>query len=183
MSALTDFRWPEGARCAVCVTVNFNGESVEQQTLPGQPLWGRYSFGRYGAQAGADRLLEVFERYGVRATFFVPAWDAERYPEVMERIAAAGHEVAGHGYAYEDFSQLTPDEQRSVLERSETTFARVFGRKPTGWRAPEGLMGAETRGLLAELGYRYDSSYCDDDLPSVATDAPGHLLVELPVFN
>jgi len=174
-------RWPDGRQCSVTVTVNFDGESVEQSVLPGQPLWGRYSYGRYGAQAGIGRLLDAFARHGVRATFFVPGWDVERYPHVMERIAAAGHELAGHGYAHENFSALPPEGQREVLGRSEAAFERAFGARPAGWRAPEGLMSLETRAILAERGYRYDSSYNDDDLPYLAPDGGGHL-VELPVF-
>lgn len=183
MSVQTSFHWPNGAQCAVSVTVDFDGESVEQSEFPNQPLWGRNSFGRYGAQLGVYRLLEVLERYRTRATFYIPGWDAERYPEAMEQIVAAQHEVAGHGYAHEDFSQLSPDEQARTLERSEATFVRVFGHGPAGWRAPNGLMSEGTRALLAERGYRYDSSYCDDDYPYLAPDAVGHRLVELPVFS
>lgn len=173
-------RWPDGAQCAVTVTVNFDAESVERQTMPG-PLWGRYAYGRYGAQVGIHRFLDLFERHGVRATIFIPGWDAERYPEVMERIARSGHEVAGHGYLHEDFSRLNADEQGSVLAKSEAAFERVFGRKPAGWRAPDGLMSADTRAILAARGYRYDSSYCDDDYPYVATEG-GRPIAELPVF-
>lgn len=180
MSARSGFPWPNGAQAAVAVTVNFHGESVERRTLPDQPLWGRYSYGRYGAQAGVERLLEVFRRYGVRATFFIGGWDAERYAEAMQRIAAAGHEIAGHGYAHEDFSQLAPEEQRAALERGEQALEQVFGRKPAGWRAPDGLMGGQTRVLLAERGYRYDSSYCDDDVPYVVNELGGLRIVELP---
>ena len=61
--------WPEGIQAAVTVTVNFDGESVEHKSMP-LPLWGRYSYGRYGAQLGAQRLLDLFAHYGIRATFF-----------------------------------------------------------------------------------------------------------------
>ncbi len=176
-------RWPHGAQCAVTVTVNFDGESVEAKTMPPARLWGRYAYGRYGAQIGIHRMLDLFERHGVRATIFIPGWDAERYPEVMAAIGAAGHEVGGYGYLHEDFSALSVDEQQAVLDRSEAVLQGVFGRKPTGWRAPNGLMSAETRGLLAARGYRYDSSYCDDDYPYVVAGANGALLAELPVFE
>jgi peptidoglycan/xylan/chitin deacetylase (PgdA/CDA1 family) len=175
--------WPDHQQCAVLVTVNFDAESVERRTMPAEPLWGRNAFGRYGAQIGALRLLDCFERYNVRATFFIPGYDADRYPEVMDKIGSAGHEIAGHGYVHEDFSALSTDEQRAVLERSEDVLNRVFGRKPAGWRAPDGLMTAETRPLLAERGYRYDSSFCDDDLPYLVVDGEGRRMVELPAFN
>jgi peptidoglycan-N-acetylglucosamine deacetylase len=174
--------WPNGSQAAATVTVNFDGESIEQRTMPGQPLWGRMSFGRYGAQAGVGRILDALDRYRVRATFFIPAWDAERYPDVMAQIASGGHEIAGRGYAYEDFSALEPDAQSDVLGRSEDVFQRVFDRKPVGWRAPDGLMTSATRELLAQRGYLYDSSYCDDDLPYLVQGARGESLVELPHF-
>ena len=186
--------WPDGLQSAATITVNFDGESFEQPELPGEPLWGRYSFGRYGAQEGVYRLLDVFKRYGVSATFFVPGWDALRYPEAMDAIASAGHEVAGRGFANENFALLEPEEQYAVLERSEQAFQQVFGRRPTGWRGPSALPGVndpgqrlqipgslvslDTRSILGERGYRYDSSYCDDDLPYVVS---GTNLVELPV--
>lgn len=175
--------WPEGHQCAVVVTVNFDGESVERRAIPAAPLWGRDSYGRYPANVGLRRFLDLFRRYGVRATFFIPGWDADHYPAAMEAIATAGHEVAGHGYAHEDFSALATEQQRAVLERSEEAFRRVFGARPAGWRAPDGLMTAATRPLLAERGYRYDSSFCDDDLPYVVADERDRRLVELPVFS
>lgn len=190
--------WPDQQQSAAVITVNFDGESFEQPELPGEPLWGRYAFGRYGAQIGVYRILELLDRYSVRATFFVPGWDVERYPEAMEAIAKAGHELAGHGYANEDFSSLSSDEQSAVLEKSEDIFQRVFGSKPAGWRGPSaganalgprpalavpgGILSSETRSLLAERGYRYDSSYCDDDIPYVVKNDAGKQLVELPQF-
>jgi peptidoglycan-N-acetylglucosamine deacetylase len=188
--------WPAGYQSAAVVSVNFDGESFEQPELPGEPLWGRYGYGRYGAQEGVYRLLNAFERYGVIATFFVPGWDVERYPDAMAAIVEAGHEVAGRGYANENFALLTSEDQRMALERGEQAFIRSFGRKPVGWRGPHGLPGIndpgqrlqipgslvspDTRSILAERGYLYDSSYCDDDLPYVY-DGTG--LVELPVHS
>ena len=172
--------WPESYQCAATITVNFDGESLDQQNSP-LPLWGRHSYGRYGAQAGVQRLLDLFDRYDITATFFIPGWDAERYPTVMAAIKDAGHEVAGHGYLHEDFSRLSLAEQERILEQSETSLLHVFGEKPVGWRAPDGLMTKETRALLARRGYRYDSSYADDDLPYVADDGQDHRIAELPI--
>jgi peptidoglycan/xylan/chitin deacetylase (PgdA/CDA1 family) len=94
---------------------------------------------------------------------------------------AAGHEVAGHGYLHEDFSALTPDEQTAIFARSEETFSAAFGHKPVGFRAPERLMSAETRQLLVMRGYRYDSSYSDDDVPYLVIGQHSRqTLVELP---
>lgn len=175
--------WPEGIQCAVAVTVNLCGESIDRAQKADGPLWGRLSYGRYGMQIGIERILNTLDRFGVRATFFVPAWDAEREPHVIERVQRAGHEIAGHGYLHEDFSTLDPEGQEEVLAWSERALERVTGERPVGWRAPDGLMTADTRPLLLERGYRYDSSYCDDDIPYRVLGEDGRVLVEIPTFE
>jgi peptidoglycan/xylan/chitin deacetylase (PgdA/CDA1 family) len=178
-----DQNWPEGAQAAVAVTVNYDGESVERAERGSGALWGRHSYGRYGTQAGTPRILDLLELLGIESTFFVPGWDVERNTELVREIRDRGHEIAGHGYLHEDFSQLEASEQERALERSEAAFDSVLQIKPSGWRAPHGLMTAETRALLARRGYSYDSSYCDDDLPYRAETADGAGLIEIPVFQ
>lgn len=175
--------WPNDAQCAVLITVNYDGESVERGERPEGALWGRYSYGRYGTQTGLPRILDLLEQHQLPATFFVPGWDVERDPDTVRDIRDRGHEIAGHGYLHEDFSSLTADEQQQVLTRSESAFEDVLGARPGGWRAPRGLMTAETRSILAGRGYSYDSSYCDDDLPYRVETETGDRLVEIPVFQ
>ena len=182
MGTSETFAWPDGIQAAATVTVNFAGESVEHSMMP-MPLWGRNAHGRYGAQQGIYNLLDLFARYNVNVTFFIGGWDAERYPEAMEAIATAGHEIAGQGYLHEDFSKLSLEEQQTVLEKSEAVHMRIFGRKPVGFRAPDRLLSRETRGLLAERGYRYDANYCDDDQPYVVTNDAGQRLAEVPIHE
>jgi peptidoglycan/xylan/chitin deacetylase (PgdA/CDA1 family) len=165
------------------ISVNYDGESVERAERPTGALWGRYSYGRYGTQTGLPRVLELLERHEVAATFFVSGWDVERDPELVRDIRDRGHEISGHGYLHEDFSTLTSAEQSKVLGQSEDAFDAVLGSRPVGWRAPGGLMTSETRALLAERGYTYDSSYCDDDLPYRVETPAGASLIELPVFQ
>lgn len=176
------FRWPVGIQAAAAITVDFDGESVEHHEMD-LPLWGRYSHGRYGAQVGTSNLLALFARYEIHATFFVGAWDVERYPQIMAAIVAAGHEVAGYGYLHEDFSALTVAEQHTILARGEAVFQSVFGQKPVGFRAPGRRMVTATRAILAARSYRYDSSYSDDDRPYLVESGDGHRLVELPVHE
>lgn len=174
--------WPEGRRCTVLVTVNFDAESVDLQHVEEENLCGRFLYGRYGMRAGLWRLLELFRQCGVKATFFVPAADAGRNPAQVEAIVRDGHEIGGRGYAFEDHSTLA-DKERETLERAHRELARIVGKAPRGWRAPRGLLSPATLAHLCALGYRYDSSFQDDDYPYVVRCTSGRELVEIPTFQ
>ena len=174
--------WPQGKTCGVLVTVNFDAESVDLHEVEPENLFGRFSYGRYGMRAGVWRLLDMLRTQGVKATFFVPALDAENNPAQVEAILKDGHEVAARGYAFEDHSQLR-DNERSVLARAHHALEKITGKAPLGWRAPQGLLSPATLGLLCELGYRYDSSFQDDDYPYVMECGGGRDIVELPSFQ
>jgi peptidoglycan/xylan/chitin deacetylase (PgdA/CDA1 family) len=174
-------RWPGGARCAVAVSVDIDGESIDLGRAPSENLWGRFSHGRYALRVGIWRLLEVFREHAIPVTFFIPAWDAARAPEVVEAILAAGHEVAAHGYLHEDHSALGDDE-RAVLDRAHQALTKIAGRPPRGWRAPRGRLSPRTLSHLADLGYAYDASFRTDDLPHFVSCGGGQTLVEIPQF-
>jgi peptidoglycan/xylan/chitin deacetylase (PgdA/CDA1 family) len=174
-------RWPDGVRCAVAMSVDLDAESVDIGRAPRANLWGRFSHGRYAVRVGVWRLLELFREHDIRVTFFIPAWDAERAPDVVEAIVEAGHEIGAHGYLHEDHSALGREE-RAVLERAHEVLTRVVGRPPCGWRAPRGLLSAATLGHLADLGYVYDASFRNDDLPHLLPCGAGRSLVEIPQF-
>lgn len=161
-------------------TVNFDAESVDLQQVERENLYGRFLYGRYGMRAGLWRLLELLRERAVRATFFVPAADAEANRAQMAAIVRDGHEIAARGYAFEDHSSLGAAE-RETLERAHRTLTEVCGRAPAGWRAPRGLLSLDTLNHLGDLGYRYDSSFQDDDYPYVVRCPSARELVELPV--
>ncbi|HWP87840.1 MAG TPA: polysaccharide deacetylase family protein, partial [Burkholderiales bacterium] len=154
-------KWPQGKTCAVVVTVNFDAESVDLHEAKPENLYGKYSYGRYGMRAGVWRLLDVLRGQGTKATFFVPALDAENNRAAVEAILKDGHEIGARGYAFEDHSKLK-DQQRATLERAHQALTKITGVAPVGWRAPFGLLTRETLGHLADLGYLYDSSFQDD---------------------
>ncbi len=107
------------------------------------------------------KVLDMLRDAGVRATFFVLGYVAETHPELVERIAADGHEVENHGQHHEFVYKLTPDEFRADLERSGRAIEQAIGRRPTGYRAP--FFSITERNwwafdVLAEMGFCYDSS-------------------------
>lgn len=113
--------------------------------------------------ASTRRVLAVLAERGVRATFFVLGWVAERQPEVVREIVAAGHEVASHGYAHELVYRQTPAEFTDDLRRSLAAIERALDGAPgpIGYRAPAFSVTEESRWALdvvREQGLSYDSS-------------------------
>ena len=107
------------------------------------------------------RVLDLFDECGVKATFFILGWVAERYPDLIREIAARGHEPAAHSYWHRLVYELTPEEFRKDTRRAKEVIEQAAGEVVSGYRAPsysitrKSLWALET---LAELGFTYDSS-------------------------
>ncbi len=109
-----------------------------------------------------DLLLDLFARRGVRGTFFTLGWIADRHPAVVARIAAAGHEIASHGWEHRLVSGLTPEAFADDLARTAAALARAApGCRVAGFRAPSFSFTRATAwayDALAAQGYAYSSS-------------------------
>jgi polysaccharide deacetylase family protein (PEP-CTERM system associated) len=108
-----------------------------------------------------ERLLEIFREFQVRATFFVLGWVAERFPELVGRIAAEGHEVASHGYAHRLVYGQTPAEFRDDIRRARAALEAAISQAVRGYRAPSFSITARSLwalDILIEEGYAYDAS-------------------------
>lgn len=177
--------WPDGVRAAAMLTFDVDGESSVLFDAP--EAAGRLSVmthQAYGPRVGVPRILGILDRHAVRATFFVPGFTADRYPETIRAIAESGHEIAHHGYLHESVSALTAEQERQVLLRGIESLERATGRRPVGWRGPMWEVNHSTPALLAEHGFRYGSSLMDADRPYVlrtAADPSAPTLVEIPV--
>lgn len=112
-------------------------------------------------ERNTDRLLQIFGDSGVKATFFVLGWVAERHPAVVRRIADAGHEVASHGFAHRLVYDLTPAMFREDIRRSKAALQDAGGTQVEGYRAPSYSVTPRSLwalDVLIEEGFRYDSS-------------------------
>ena len=162
------------------VTVNVHGVGPEAASAPEDELFGKLAHGRYTYRIGLARLMESLRRCEIRATFFWPVFEAERCRALLERCLADGHEVAAHGLAFEDHSGLG-DREDAVLEQAHARLTELAGTAPVGFRAPTGTLSLRTIPILRRLGYRYDSSFVDDDAPYALDGDGGAGMVELPV--
>ena len=139
------------------------------------------------------RLLDLFDREGVKATFFVLGWVAERFPALVGHIAAAGHEVASHGFGHQLLYTLTPRQFRDDVRRAKATLEEAAGAPVVGYRAPSYSVVRSTLwalDILVEEGYRYDASIFpihhdrygipDAERHMHVIERPAGALVELP---
>ena len=124
--------WPDEARCAAAFTFDFDAESVwiaddpENAKRPGV-----LSQGTYGAKVAVPLILDLLERHDVRATFFVVGQVAEQYPDRVEAIVRAGHELAVHGYTHTSPAKLSRAEEEHELIRARSIL-EGFGAGVTG---------------------------------------------------
>ena len=111
--------------------------------------------------ANTERLLDIFDEYSVRSTFFVLGWVGEKYPALVTKIAARGHEVASHGYAHRLVYDQTPAAFREDVRRAKALLEEASGRPVVGYRAPSYSITPRSLwalDVLIEEGYQYDSS-------------------------
>ena len=171
--------WPEGYRCAVFLSFDYDASSAEMWRLPLDVV--AQSRGRFAPRVAIPRILDMLDRQDVRATFFTPGWTADHHPESMEEILSRGHEVAGHGYQHERMTEISSEAEASAFERMMAALEAV-GAEPEGYRAPYWLVGDRTIRHLMRLGFSYSSNFMDDDMPYMLRyrgEETG--LVELPV--
>lgn len=112
-------------------------------------------------ERNVERICELFDRAGVKATFFTLGWIAERVPAAIRRIADRGHEIASHGYDHARVFTLSPEQFRADLAKSKAIIEAACGTKVTGYRAPSFSIDRRTpwaHEILAEEGYAYSSS-------------------------
>lgn len=95
--------WPNGAKVACAITFDMDADSLVHLEHPKDSIRrvSTISMLRYGPQVGVPRILEAYRRYGIKQTFFVPAWCIEQYPRAIEAMVKDGHEVGFHGYIHE----------------------------------------------------------------------------------
>jgi polysaccharide deacetylase family protein (PEP-CTERM system associated) len=141
------------------------------------------------------RLLDLCSRHEVTGTFFVLGWVAERWPQLVRDIRAAGHELGTHGQDHRRVTTLTPREFREDVRRSKGTIEDAAGVEVIGYRAPSYSIVRETlwaMDVLVEEGFRYDSSifpihhdrYGIPDFPRFPRPVRGHngtALHEFPI--
>ncbi len=175
--------WPNGARVAVSLVVNYeegselavgDGDTRTERTLSevapmpwpeGRRDLAMESMYEYGARAGFWRLMDIFDQFQVKSTFYACAVALERNRTAARVIREKGHDVVCHGYRWEDVSLLTREQEREHIRLAVESIAETTGERPTGWYCRYGP-SVHTRELVVEEGgFDFDCDAYDDDLP------------------
>ncbi len=119
--------------------------------------------GLFAGEIGVPRLLNLFHRYQIPTTWFIPGHTIETFPEQMRMVATAGHEIGLHGYSHENPIAMTPEQEEAVLKKSIALVTALGGVPPRGYVAPWWELSGETVRLLLENGIAYDNSRMDND--------------------
>ncbi len=144
-----------GREPAVTNALTIDLEDWAQSTLgPNMPITDR-------VVRNTDRMLDLLDRHGVRATFFALGKVCEKFPQLLPRIASAGHEIATHGFGHELVYTLDPERFRADVQRGIAVVEAQTGRRPIGYRAPAFSITRDCMWvgpILTELEIRYSSS-------------------------
>jgi peptidoglycan/xylan/chitin deacetylase (PgdA/CDA1 family) len=178
------FSWPTGIRAAACITFDLDAESGvlfdHPETATQLDVMTHQA---YGPRTGVPRLLRMLDQQGIRATFFIPGYSAERWPDAVRSIRDAGHEIAHHGYLHEGSRSADPETEERRLLRGFEALQSVAGVRPIGYRAPNWEVSFALPGILARHGIRYNSGLMDADHPyrlAVSAEPNAPAIVELP---
>lgn len=167
MSERLEYVWPEGKRCAAAFSVDLDGESpfLWRTRNESTPVLGELEQRAFGPRQGVYRILDMLKRLDIRSTFFIPGIIAERYPQVVEAIAADGHEIGLHGYLHENVKDLSENEIEQMVIKGKEALENIIGKQEFGFRSPSWEMTPETLRVLKRHGIRYDSSLMGYDHP------------------
>jgi peptidoglycan/xylan/chitin deacetylase (PgdA/CDA1 family) len=179
-------QWPDGRR--VCCTFRIayeafrkSGRFKKDSRIPLNVA--SLSHANYGGAVGIWRLLDLFDRNGIKATIGANGLAVEKWPETIKALHQAGHEIASHGMTNDHhMTDLSPEQQREEVRGCTRVIEACVGMRPVGWAGPANLHTPETLEILADEGYRWFGDAFDDDVPYVA-DVNGKRIAVIPKLN
>ena len=121
------------------------------------------SRGLFAGEVGSLRLVKLFERFGIKTTWFIPGHSIETFPDQMRAVVEAGHEVGIHGYSHENPIEMTPEQEEAVLDKCIDLVTKLSGKRPTGYVAPWWEFSPVSNELLLKKGIKYDHSLMHRD--------------------
>ncbi|MFC7066784.1 polysaccharide deacetylase family protein [Brucella rhizosphaerae] len=153
------YQWPTGKQSATLLSVDVDAQVpfmwAHRDGLPDRLA--TLEIRNFGPRTGLYRLIDLFKRYNVKASFYVPGLTAETNPEILPALIEAGHEVGLHGYFHEIVGDVSDAEFSGALEASIDLFIKQTGVKPVGFRSPAWEITPHMLHEIKRVGLAYDS--------------------------
>lgn len=186
--------WPKKARLAINFILNYE-EGSEQNVLDGDSESESYltdlpgvcalkggrqlsveSLFEYGSRTGVWRLLHLFDEFNIPITLFATGLALERNEPLCQKLRESPHEVAGHGYRWINYREVSKAVEQKHIDETLKTIQKLTGKQPIGWYT--GRRSENTRKLIVDAGMKYDSDSYADDLPYwVPLENKSHLVI------
>ena len=180
--------WPNGAQLVISVSMQFEtGGQPEGAESPfsnnplpkGNPDLAAESWFRYGAREGIYRMLDLWKKYDIKVTSHVVGEAAVKYPDVAKAIANGGHEIAAHGYSWNNQWNMSYAEELAFVKKGLDTVEAITGKRGVGYNANWLRRSPNTLKVLQELGFLYHIDDLSRDEPFV-TKVNGKNFVVMP---
>jgi len=153
--------WKNGAKAAFALGFDVDGGTIwrnKAYNLPGgEEFIKGISIGDFGIKVGTPRLLEILDEYNLKATWFIPAENVEKYPKLVEKILDKGHEIGHHDYDHRGEYGHTPEEQIAYIEKCQDIFLKYAGVKAKGFRGTGSVLPETEEWIYTEGGFVYGS--------------------------
>jgi len=156
--------WPDGNQSCLLLTYDMDADSSWIMRGLDEPV--ARSAGQFEVNVGTPCILELMKWFGLNTTFFTPGWIAEQYPQMVEAVVKAGHEIGFHGHLHEPPPTLSEAQEYEVVRRGCAALESVIGKKPIGYRSPIWQLSQNTVRILHEAGFKYTSDFMHTLLPT-----------------
>lgn len=168
--------WPNNARLAVSISLMFEaggqpmsgaGGVIPEPIKDGLPVLPTNAFFQYGVYEGVPRLLDLFDKHGIKISSFMIGQAVDKAPDLAREIVRRGHEAAAHGRTWENSYFLDEAGERSFIEDGVASIERVTGTRPVGWNAYWMRNSVRTLHILQQLGFKYHIDEPSRDKPFI----------------
>jgi peptidoglycan/xylan/chitin deacetylase (PgdA/CDA1 family) len=151
----------EMPRHIACLTFDFDAMSgfISRGMTSPSPI----SRGEFGANVGAQRILDLLKKYQVPGSWYIPGHTLETYPDQCRRVFDAGHEIGHHGWTHVPPAAMTREQEEAGLVRANEQIKKLTGKYARGYRSPSWDLSPHSVELLLKHNFTYDSSMMGDD--------------------
>lgn len=160
--------WPNGAKIAVSFFVAFEGfiKHSQYRASGDRPDFASLAYGDFGGRAGIWRIMDILSRHHVKGTIDLSGLAAEKFPDAVKELHAAGHEIVGHGWANDiSLDSLDRTEERKLIKDTLHAIRTISGAEPVGWVSPGHRRTEHTFGFLVEEGIFWTGDMPGDEIP------------------